>query len=41
MDPVLEKIYAIKKDELEYYAKHLMIGRGTRGGPVLKRGKGC
>jgi 4-aminobutyrate aminotransferase-like enzyme len=41
MDPVLEKIYAIKKKELEDYAKHLMIGGGTRGGPVLKRGKGC
>jgi len=41
MDPVLEKIYAIKKSEIPEYARHLMLGGGTRGGPVLVRGKGC
>jgi 4-aminobutyrate aminotransferase-like enzyme len=41
MDPVLERIYAIRKEELADYARHLMLGGGTRGGPVLKRGKGC
>jgi len=41
MDSVLEKVYAIKKEEIPQYAKHLMLGGGTRGGPVLKRGKGC
>jgi 4-aminobutyrate aminotransferase-like enzyme len=41
MDPVLERVYAIKKREIPEYAKHLMIGGGTRGGPVLKKGKGC
>jgi 4-aminobutyrate aminotransferase-like enzyme len=41
MDPVLERIYAIKKPDFPSYAKHLMLGGGTRGGPVLVRGKGC
>ncbi|MCK5643595.1 MAG: aminotransferase class III-fold pyridoxal phosphate-dependent enzyme [Gammaproteobacteria bacterium] len=41
MDSVLEEIYKIKKTDFGKYAKHLMIGGGTRGGPVLKRGKGC
>ena len=41
MDPVLEKIYEIKKEDIDSYARHLMIGGGTRGGPVLIRGKGC
>jgi len=41
MDPVLENIYGIKKTELDDYASHLMIGGGTRGGPLLVRGKGC
>lgn len=41
MDQVLEKIYAIKKSELPEYATHIMIGGGTRGGPLLVRGKGC
>lgn len=41
MDPVLQRIYGIKKREIPEYAKHLMIGGGTRGGPVLVKGKGC
>jgi 4-aminobutyrate aminotransferase-like enzyme len=41
MDEVLQRIYSIKKGELDQYAKHLMIGGGTRGGPVLVKGKGC
>jgi 4-aminobutyrate aminotransferase-like enzyme len=41
MDPVLERIYAIRKSEIPDYARHLMLGGGTRGGPTLVRGKGC
>ena len=41
MDPLLERIYSIGKDEIRKYSKFLMIGGGTRGGPILKRGKGC
>ena len=41
MDPLLESVYAISKDSLKEYSSHLMLGGGTRGGPVLKRGKGC
>jgi 4-aminobutyrate aminotransferase-like enzyme len=41
MDPILEKVYSINKEDIASYAKHLMLGGGTRGGPVLKRGKGC
>lgn len=41
MDSLLEKIYSISKDEIREYSKHLMIGGGTRGGPILVRGKGC
>jgi 4-aminobutyrate aminotransferase-like enzyme len=41
MDPVLQRIYDIRKEDLGQYAKHLMIGGGTRGGPVLVKGKGC
>ncbi|HVP18088.1 MAG TPA: aminotransferase class III-fold pyridoxal phosphate-dependent enzyme [Spirochaetia bacterium] len=41
IDPVLEKVYAIRKSEVAGYSRHLMIGGGTRGGPLLVRGKGC
>ena len=41
MDPLLKKIYSIKKSEVPDYARHLMLGGGTRGGPLLVRGKGC
>ena len=40
MDPLLERIYAMDKARLEQCAKYLMVGGGTRGGPVLHRGKG-
>jgi 4-aminobutyrate aminotransferase-like enzyme len=41
VDPVLERAYSIKKSEIPDYARHLMLGGGTRGGPLLVRGKGC
>lgn len=40
MDSLLEKIYSLTKPEQEDCAKHVMLGGGTRGGPVLVRGKG-
>jgi 4-aminobutyrate aminotransferase-like enzyme len=41
MDPILAKAYSIKKSEVPQYARHLMLGGGTRGGPLLIKGKGC
>jgi 4-aminobutyrate aminotransferase len=41
MDPILERTYSIKESEVPAYARHLMLGGGTRGGPLLVRGKGC
>jgi 4-aminobutyrate aminotransferase-like enzyme len=41
MDPLLQRVYSIKKNDIPEYAKHLMLGGGTRGGPTLVRGKGC
>jgi 4-aminobutyrate aminotransferase-like enzyme len=41
MDPILAKAYSIKKSEIPQYARHLMLGGGTRGGPLLVKGKGC
>jgi len=40
MDSLLETIYNMDKATMEKCAKHLMIGGGTRGGPVLEHGKG-
>jgi 4-aminobutyrate aminotransferase-like enzyme len=40
MDPVLEAIYGMDKAAMERCARQLMLGGGTRGGPVLARGKG-
>ena len=40
MDPVLERIYALTAEDYRQCADHLMIGGGTRGGPVVTRGKG-
>ena len=40
MDKMLEKIYSMTNRELEECAAHLMLGGGTRGGPVLDHGKG-
>ena len=40
MDPLLEKIYNLTDEEMNECAKHVMLGGGTRGGPVLHHGKG-
>ena len=40
MDKMLEKIYGMSHQEMEKCAEHLMLGGGTRGGPVLDHGKG-
>ena len=40
MDSLLEKIYGLSAAQREACAKHVMLGGGTRGGPVLVRGKG-
>lgn len=40
MDPLLEKIYALTDKDCEQCATHVMLGGGTRGGPVVIRGKG-
>ena len=40
MDPLLERIYSLDKSDCEACARHLMLGGGTRGGPVLVRGQG-
>ena len=40
MDPLLERIYALSPDDCEDCARHLMLGGGTRGGPLLLRGDG-
>ncbi len=41
MDPMLERLYAMKKAEMEEYARHLTLGGGTRPAPILARGRGC
>ena len=40
MDPLLEKIYGMDEKDCEACAQHLMLGGGTRGGPLLVKGKG-
>ena len=40
MDETLKQIYGLSKEEMAACAEHLMLGGGTRGGPVLMRGKG-
>ena len=40
MDPLLQEIYGMDQSRMDACAKHLMLGGGTRGGPVLARGKG-
>ena len=40
MDKTLQEIYALNKAQMEECGKHVMLGGGTRGGPVLARGKG-
>jgi len=40
MDPVLKEIYEMDKAQIKRCEENLMLGGGTRGGPVLARGKG-
>ena len=40
MDPLLEKIYSLTEKDCRDCARHVMLGGGTRGGPVVVRGKG-
>jgi len=40
MDKLLETIYNLDNNTIKEYSKHLMLGGGTRGGPVITRGKG-
>ena len=40
MDPILKEIYELDKAQMEKCADHVMLGGGTRGGPVLNKGKG-
>jgi len=37
---MLERIYALTKGDIDECAQHLMLGGGTRGGPLLVRGEG-
>jgi 4-aminobutyrate aminotransferase-like enzyme len=40
MDPLLESIYSLSDEQCRSYAANLMLGGGTRGGPVIVRGRG-
>ncbi len=40
MDPLLEQIYGLTAEDCAACSRHLMLGGGTRGGPVLVRGEG-
>jgi len=40
MDPLLEEIYSLSPAAMRDAARHLMLGGGTRGLPVVRRGKG-
>lgn len=40
MDSLLEEIYSMDRAAMVQCSKHLMVGGGTRGLPVLVRGKG-
>ena len=40
MDPLLQEIYSMDQASIEECSKHLMLGGGTRGLPVIRRGKG-
>ena len=39
-DETLRKVYGMDQSAMDACAEHLMIGGGTRGGPVLHHGKG-
>lgn len=40
MDNVLKEIYGLNQKQMDEYAGNVMLGGGTRGGPVLEKGKG-
>ena len=40
MDPLLHQIYEMGQEDCEACAEHLMVGGGTRGGPLLVKGRG-
>ena len=40
MDAILKAIHEMDEAQMEACAKHVMLGGGTRGGPVLAKGKG-
>lgn len=39
-DQTLRSIYSMDQSDIAVCAKHLMVGGGTRGGPILHHGKG-
>ncbi|HNX27097.1 MAG TPA: hypothetical protein PKK48_06780, partial [Phycisphaerae bacterium] len=39
-DETLKRMYSMNKEEQKEAAGHVMIGGGTRGGPILHHGKG-
>lgn len=39
-DPLLERIYGMTAEDCARAAGHVMLGGGTRGGPVVVRGRG-
>lgn len=40
MDPLLQKIYSMTAEDYRQCARHVMLGGGTRGGPVIVGGAG-
>lgn len=40
MDPLLESIYGLTEADCKECEPHVMLGGGTRGGPIIARGKG-
>lgn len=40
MDKLLETINNLSEKESKEFGEHLILGGGTRGGPIIKRGKG-
>lgn len=40
MDPLLERLQALTDEQVAAYGRHVMVGGGTRGGPLLVRGQG-
>ena len=38
MDALLEKIYSLTEKDCQQCAQYVMLGGGTRGGPVIVRG---